>query len=232
VIAGASARSRPISQLSVWRRSSRLEFLEPGARRGSFCRMRVSTGFIIGALLVASACGQADDAAPNANDAAPNANDEAPNANDEAAANAAPGDETPTEETAVDVPADWSRVEAHCGFSFLAPPGVSVQAAVGTDSCIDVWVTSGCMHQGDYGAFSSNLSEYAAEPDYASTRENIQGRAAKLVTVTTAEQGWVAAAHFPELELNGVALTVWASCEDAEGQQAALTSFRTIQFVR
>lgn len=136
------------------------------------------------------------------------------------------GDDSAGEET----PADWRRVKAHCGYSFLAPQGVSVRAAEGIDSCIDVWTASGCMQRGDYGAFNGNLSEYVGEPEYASTGENIHGRDAKLVTVTTAEQGRIAAAHFPELDVNGVTLRVWAGCEDAPGQQAALTLFRTIIF--
>jgi hypothetical protein len=137
-------------------------------------------------------------------------------------------DETLADETLVDVPADWGRVEAHCGYSFLAPPGVSVRSAEGTDSCIDVWTASGCMQRGDYGGFNSNLSEYVGKPEYVLSRESIHGREAKLVTAKTAEQGRIAVAHFPELDANGVTLTVWASCEDAAGQQAALTSFRTI----
>jgi hypothetical protein len=60
------------------------------------------------------------------------------------------------------------------------------------------------------------------------TREVIHGRQARLVTATTAAQGRVAAAYFPEVGVTDVTLQVWASCEDAAGQQAALTSFRTI----
>lgn len=177
--------------------------------------MRARVGNIIGALLVVCACGQAEQDAVRS-----------PDSNDAEVGDHAAGDEPPAEE----VPAGWRRVSAHCGYSFLAPQGVSVLAAQGTDSCIDVWTASGCMQRGDYGAYSSDLSEYLGKPEYASTRENIHGRDAKLVTATTTEQGRIAAAHFPELDVNGVSLSVWAGCEDAPGQQAALTSFRTIIF--
>jgi hypothetical protein len=132
---------------------------------------------------------------------------------------------------AVSVPADWVRVEVHCGYSFMAPPDVVAAAAQGTDSCIDEWVTSGCMHAGDYGSYSSDLSEYAGQPEYAETRATIDGRSARLLTVTTPDQGLVAAAHFPRVDTAGVVkLTVWAGCDDAAGQQNALLSFRTITF--
>jgi hypothetical protein len=179
--------------------------------------MRALIGILIGPLVAVCACGQVEDATPSPADA-----------NDDEASDGAAHDETPPEEEPVDVPADWVRVEAHCGYSFLAPPGVSVREAAGTDSCVDVWTASGCMQSGDYGGFSSNLSEYVGQPEYAATRENIHGRDATLVTATMPEQGRVAAAHFPEVGVEGVTLTVWANCEDVAGQQAALTSFRTI----
>jgi hypothetical protein len=114
----------------------------------------------------------------------------------------------------------------------MAPPGVSVRPEDGTDSCIDVWTAGGCMQRGDYGAFNGDLSEYAGELDYAPTLENVHGRAAKLVTMTMPKQGLIAAAHFAELDVNGVTLTVWAECEDAPGQRSALASFKTIMFAR
>jgi hypothetical protein len=173
--------------------------------------MRAFVRIIVGAQLVVCACGQAEVDTGSLPDAK----------NDEA------GDATPT-----DVPADFRRVEAHCGYSFMAPPGVSVRPADGTDSCIDVWTASGCMQRGDYGAFNGDLNEYAGELDYAPTLENVHGRVAKLVTMTMAKQGLIAAAHFAELDVKGVTLTVWAECEDAPGQTSALASFRTIIFDR
>jgi hypothetical protein len=178
--------------------------------------MVLMRGFVgaVGALLITCACGQTEDTATSRL------------VNDPASGTDAVGDETPTAGT----PVDWVRVEAHCGYSFLAPPGVNVRRAMGTDSCVDGWTTRGCMQRGDYGGYSSDLSEYVGEPEYASTRENIQGREATLVTVTMAGLGRIAAAHFPEVGVDGVTLTVWASCEDTESQQTALTSFRTITF--
>jgi hypothetical protein len=169
----------------------------------------------IGVIVVAGGCGEAEGGEP-------------------------PGDGTAVDETttselaaddvAVSVPADWVRVEVHCGYSFMAPPEVMAGATQGIDSCIDEWVTSGCMHRGDYGAFSSDLSEYAGQPQYVETRATIDGRSARLLTVTVPDQGLVAAAHFPRVDTAGVKLTVWAGCEDAAAQDNALLSVRTIRF--
>jgi hypothetical protein len=78
--------------------------------------MRAFVGIIIGALLVVCACGHAEDDAGSS-----------PDANDEEVGDDGAGEEMPAEET----PADWRRVEAHCGYSFLAPQGVSVLRAEG-----------------------------------------------------------------------------------------------------
>jgi hypothetical protein len=168
----------------------------------------------IGAIVVAGACGEADGGAPPREGSA--------------------ADETATEaadDAAVSVPVDWVRVDMHCGYSFMAPPDVVARAALGTDSCIDEWVTSGCIQRGDYGAYSSDLSEYAGQSQYAETRATIDGRAATLLTVTTPDQVLVAAAHFPRVDAAGlVKLTVWAACNDAAGQQNAHLSFQTITF--
>jgi hypothetical protein len=91
----------------------------------------------------------------------------------------------------VSVPADWVRVEVHCGYSFMAPPEVTAGATQGIDSCIDEWVTSGRMHRGDYGAFSSDLSEYAGQPQHVETRATSDGRSARLLAGSVAT--WLAA---------------------------------------
>src|SRR5262245_13552865 len=64
------------------------------------------------------------------------------------------------------VPADWVPVQAACGYVFRAPPELMPVEVGSIDSCVDGWSTPGCMYRGDYGAFSSDLSEYLGEPQY------------------------------------------------------------------
>ena len=129
------------------------------------------------------------------------------------------------------VPAGWVEVQADCGYSFRAPPEMMAVERQGTDSCIDGWSTPRCMYSGDYGAFSSNLSEYIGEPQYEVARETIDGRSAKLVTAM-AFGSFVAAVNIAEVDpaTPGLGLTVSASCDDVDGQQDALRVFRTIHF--
>ncbi|HWO13478.1 MAG TPA: hypothetical protein VNN80_28450 [Polyangiaceae bacterium] len=138
----------------------------------------------------------------------------------------APGDGAPS------VPAGWVRVQAVCGYGFHAPPDVMMRALVGIDSCIDGWSASSCAYTGDYGGYSSDLTEYEGSPQYQETRESIDGRDAKLVTL--ADEGLVAAVHFASVDpaVPGLRLTVGADCQDAAGQQDALTVFRSIRFAR
>jgi hypothetical protein len=173
------------------------------------------TYLMLAVLLVAGACGEAEGEGP--------------------APDAATVDDTAIEDMAADdavsVPADWVRVEVHCGYSFMAPLDVMARAGQGTDSCIDGWVASGCVHAADYGGYSSDLSEYAGHEQYMETRATIDGRSARLLTVTTPDQGLVAAAHFPRVDTAGfVKLTIGATCDDAAAQQSALLSYRTIRF--
>jgi hypothetical protein len=122
-------------------------------------------------------------------------------------------------------------VEASCGYGFWGPPDLTAQAAQGTDSCVSAWATVSCEYGGDYGGYSSDLTEYLGSPEYAAWQESIDGRAAKVVTATMGAS-LVAAVHFPVVdpELKGVRLTLWALCEDATGQQDALSALRSITF--
>ena len=129
------------------------------------------------------------------------------------------------------VPADWVRVQADGGYSFRAPPEMMAVESEGTDSCTDGWSTPGCSYSGDYGAFSSNLTEYIGQPQYEAVRDSVDGRAAKFVTAM-AYGFLVAAMNIAEIDpaTPGLGLTVAASCSDAEGQQEALGVFKTIHF--
>lgn len=126
---------------------------------------------------------------------------------------------------------DWVRIEASCGYSFEAPPGLTAQPIKGTDSCLDAWTTGSCAYRGDYGAFSSDLAEYQGLPEYKQAQRSIDGRSAKLVTALS-EASSVAAVHFREVEpdTGGPSLTVWAECADEAGQQDAVAAFGTIKF--
>ena len=75
--------------------------------------MRTLVG--IAALVVASACGQAQDDSDS---------DSGETRESETSGDETPADETPSEPNSVEVPSDWVRAEASCGFSLLAPPGV------------------------------------------------------------------------------------------------------------
>jgi hypothetical protein len=113
----------------------------------------------------------------------------------------------------------------------MAPPDVMARAGQGTDSCIDGWLASGCVHAADYGGYSSNLGEYAGHEQHMETRATIDDRSATLLTVTTPDQGLVAAVNFPRVDTAGdVKLTIVATCNDAAAQQSALLSYRTIRF--
>lgn len=129
------------------------------------------------------------------------------------------------------VPADWVRMQADCGYGFRAPPEMMEVESQGTDSCVDGWSTPGCTYSGDYGAFSSNLTEYVGQPQYEAVQESVDGRAAKFVTAM-ADGFLVAAVHIAEIDpaTPSLGLTVAANCRDAEGQQDALAVFKTIDF--
>jgi hypothetical protein len=175
----------------------------------------------IGVVVLAGACAKAEDGEPSRDAATA----------DGTGPGGMPAEDMASEDMMVAVPSDWVRVEAHCGYSLMAPPDVMAYAAAGTDSCIDEWVASGCMHVADYGWYSSDLSEYAGQEQYEETRTTIDGRSARLLTVTTPEQDLVAAVHFPGVDSSGfIKLTVWAGCDDAAAQQNALLSFQTITF--
>lgn len=140
-------------------------------------------------------------------------------------------DDTGDASGAVTVGADWVRVHASCGYSFDAPPHVHEAPVQGIDSCVNRWNVGTCVYHGDYGAFSSDLSEYRELPEYRESQRSIDGRSAKLVTARS-ESGFIAAAQFPEVGRGpvGTRLTVWATCEDASGQQEALAAWGSIQF--
>ncbi|MEY4544481.1 MAG: hypothetical protein RL685_676 [Pseudomonadota bacterium] len=153
------------------------------------------------------------------------------------------GQPAPGQETArVLVFTDWIRVEASCGYAFRAPPDTMAEMAVGTDSCVERWITGGgaatggCVYTGDYGGFSSNLREYQEAEgysEYEETPEVIDGREARLVTVSS-EEFLLAGVHFPQLaaELEGIGLTVEARCQRKAGQLDALGVFRSITLPR
>lgn len=132
---------------------------------------------------------------------------------------------------AVSVGADWVRVEASCGFSFHAPPGVMEKDVQGIDSCVNEWSTSSCVYRGDYGAFSSDLTEYQGLSEYREAAKTIDGRSAKLVTARSAS-AFIAAAQFPEVGGGspGTRLTVWAECEDKAGQLDAMAAWESLTF--
>jgi hypothetical protein len=129
---------------------------------------------------------------------------------------------------AVTVGPDWVPVHASCGYSFDAPPDATEDPAQGIDSCVNRWNVGTCVYWGDYGAFSSDLSEYEELPDYRESQRSIAGRSAKLVTARS-ESGFIAAAQFSEVG-GGARLTVWATCADESGQQEALAAWGSIRF--
>jgi hypothetical protein len=105
------------------------------------------------------------------------------------------------------------------------------QPAQGTDSCLNAWTTGSCTYHGDFGAFSSDLSEYDGSPEYQQAQVSIDGRSAKLVTALSGALS-VAAVHFGQVdpEVDGLRLTIWTECEDKAGQQDAMAAFGTIKF--
>jgi hypothetical protein len=132
---------------------------------------------------------------------------------------------------AADASPEWTRVEAHCGYSFLAPPGVVVRAGQPFDSCLDDWTTQSCEYSGDYGLFSSELEELKGSAQYTALQESIDGRAALVVTAA-AKESLRAAVFFREVDpaVEGIRLTISANCQDIAGQQDALKLFRSIAF--
>ena len=144
------------------------------------------------------------------------------------------GGETAAGEDAADegsVPASWIQVQAQCGYSFRAPPELVAVESQGIDSCIDGWTSPRCTYTGDYGGFSSDLSEYVDQPQYEMARATIDGRTAKLVTAMAVGGSFLAAVNIAEIDpaTPGVGLTVSASCGDVNGQQDALRVFSTIE---
>jgi len=142
------------------------------------------------------------------------------------------GASAPGEDAAngVSVPEDWVHVQSSCGYRFQAPPEMTALERQGTDSCVDGWSTASCMYSGDYGAFSSNLSEFIDQPQYQALRETIDGRSARLVTAL-AYGFYVAAVNIAEIDpaTPGLGVTVSANCGDVDGQQDALRVFRTLE---
>lgn len=145
------------------------------------------------------------------------------------------GGESAAGEDAADdgaVPASWVHVQAQCGYSFRAPPELEAVESQGIDSCIDGWSSPRCTYTGDYGGFSSDLSEYASQPQYEMAPATIDGRSAKLVTARAFGGSFLAAVNIAEIDpaTPYVGLTVSAACGDVNGQQDALRVFRTIEF--
>ncbi len=140
-------------------------------------------------------------------------------------------DDTGDASGAVTVGADWVRVQSSCGYSFDAPPDVTEETGQGIDSCVNRWTAGTCVYWGDYGAFSSDLSEYQTLPGYRESQRSIDGRSAKVITAGS-ESRFIAAAQFPEVggDSPGIRLTVSAECKDEAGQQEALAAWGSIRF--
>ena len=116
------------------------------------------------------------------------------------------------------IPSDWIRIEASCGYALHAPPDVREDPQQGTDSCVDHYLTEGCEYSGDFGPFGSHFDEFEDEPGFERTRVQVDGHAATLVLTGSDERpGPYLAGIYFEPDADGVYLSFFASCMDAEG---------------
>ena len=128
------------------------------------------------------------------------------------------GDRNPPEDARSAIPSDWIRIEASCGYALHAPPDVREDPQQGTDSCVDHYLTEGCEYSGDFGPFGSHFDEFEDEPGFERTRVQVDGHAATLVLTGSDERpGPYLAGIYFEPDADGVYLSFFASCMDAEG---------------
>ena len=139
-------------------------------------------------------------------------------------------EQTPPETSSPSEPSGWVRVESACGYGFHAPADLMKRTVAGIDSCVDQWASASCVYSGDYGAFSSPLTEFEDSPGYAQTQESIDGREAKLVTAVSDDR-FVAGVNFPQVHQGSdIRLTLVGMCEDEAGQDDAVRVLKSITF--
>lgn len=137
-----------------------------------------------------------------------------------------------TPATSVKPPPGWVQIDAR-NFSFHVPPDVKAVPVQGIDSFVGQYEGDSISVGFDYGMYSDPL-DYKGRPGYRSRDERIGGKRAKIVSYYNPATGhsfdYATGAHFPEVNGNGLKLTVHVMCRTTNDYETAQTIFRTIKF--
>jgi len=117
-------------------------------------------------------------------------------------------------------------------FIIQLPPTFTAQPSQGIDSDVGLWADGTTRISYDYGRYSNNLSDTTAQADRRVCEVEIGGRPARVVTARAADGGYVAAAHWPNLDtvpLGTLSLTVSGTAADQQGQRTLLASLWSVR---
>lgn len=127
--------------------------------------------------------------------------------------------------------AELKRVDANY-FSFHIPVDMVKTRSQGIDSHVGEYRNSRIRLGFDYGAYSDPLDYDKRLPEYQSSKLEVGGRKARIVTFRQA-QAWFTAIHFPDVgKASGdrLKLTMVATCSSEEALQQARDIFTSIRF--
>lgn len=138
-----------------------------------------------------------------------------------------------TPSTSVNPPNGWVQVDAK-KFSFYVPSDIKAVPVRGIDSFVGEYKCDSISLSFDYGQYSNRL-ENEGESGYASRKERIGGKSAKIASFHYPNTGHpfdhAIGVHFPQVAGKEVRLTVFATCKTTNDYETAKTIFRTIKFV-
>jgi hypothetical protein len=135
-------------------------------------------------------------------------------------------------------PEGWKRIDAQGRFSFYIPPEMKRIDVHGIDSYVEKYSSDTMTLDFDYGQYSNPLDN-EGEEDYRSEVVEIDGRKARLVTLTLTGENlgykYYAGLYFPDVDplerrTPKPGLTVGVSSKSKADQERAKKIFSTIRF--
>jgi hypothetical protein len=138
----------------------------------------------------------------------------------------------------------WGAFNAYDDFKFLAPIGTRFIRERGTDSDVGRIVGPGFWIGFDFGEYSSDLSEFRAQPGYVERKIMIDGHVASFISVPNAKKhgGYAVGLHVKDFSCSRmviglgcrgwVSLTMVGSADDSEALKAVRRLFGTITFTK
>jgi len=128
----------------------------------------------------------------------------------------------------------WRTFEAqHKVFTFRAPCTMSGGPQQGADSYVGEYADTGMLLDYDYGAYSSDLSEYQSLDSYQKQSVVVGGKSGYIVTGVnpgSSAGAYVAGLYVPDTGTTGAKLSFVAACDSTARQNTAVAILKTIAF--